>query len=115
MLKKKKYAKNQLDDQGPDWGDLKPVENEPVPVLKKTEKVIQQDLSSFKLNILTNIFIPKAAEFRRSRKEVSNGTTFSSEKNVLYKSRVSFYPFVQLFSLSISFFCPLYFVRTFYL
>jgi hypothetical protein len=40
MLKKKKYAKNQLDDQGPDWGDLKPVETEPVPVLKKTEKVI---------------------------------------------------------------------------
>ncbi len=40
MLKKKKYAKNQLDDQGPDWGDLKPVETEPAPVLKKTDKVI---------------------------------------------------------------------------
>ena len=40
MLKKKKYAKNQLDDQGPDWGDLKPVEGEPAPVLKKTDKVI---------------------------------------------------------------------------
>jgi hypothetical protein len=39
MLKKKKYAKNQLDDQGPDWGDLKPVEVEPAPVLKKTDKV----------------------------------------------------------------------------
>ena len=39
MLKKKKYAKNQLDDQGPDWGDLKPVEGEVPPVLKKTEKV----------------------------------------------------------------------------
>jgi hypothetical protein len=45
MLKKKKYAKNQLDDQGPDWGDLKPVETEPVPVLKKTEKVIQKNRS----------------------------------------------------------------------
>lgn len=39
MLKKKKYAKNLLDDQGPDWGDLKPVEGEVQPVLKKTEKV----------------------------------------------------------------------------
>ena len=39
MLKKKKYAKNQLDDQGPDWGELKPFEVEQPPVLKKTEKV----------------------------------------------------------------------------
>jgi hypothetical protein len=39
MLKKKKYAKNQLDDQGPDWGELKPFEVEQPPALKKTEKV----------------------------------------------------------------------------
>jgi hypothetical protein len=42
MLKKKKYAKNQLDDQGPEWGELKNVEVEQPPVLKKTEKVRQQ-------------------------------------------------------------------------
>ena len=39
MLKKKKYAKWAQDEQDPDWGDLKHVEEEVKPVLKKVEKV----------------------------------------------------------------------------
>ena len=62
MLKKKKYAKNQLDDQGPDWGDLKPVEGEVPPVLKKTEKVSMTQ-HIFEHTTITILFIP--ADFRR--------------------------------------------------
>ena len=65
MLKKKKYAKNQLDDQGPDWGDLKPVEGEAPPVLKKTEKVsMTQHIIAH--TTITILFIP--TDFRRKEK-----------------------------------------------
>lgn len=39
MLKKRKYAKWGKDNQDPDWGTLKEVEEPPKPQLKKVEKV----------------------------------------------------------------------------
>ncbi len=39
LLKKKKYAKFGADDEAPDWGDLKHVEEEEPVTLKKVEKV----------------------------------------------------------------------------
>ncbi len=39
MLKKKNYGKWDNEDEDPDWGALKHVEEEPKPVLKKVEKV----------------------------------------------------------------------------
>ena len=66
MLKKKKYAKNQLDDQGPDWGDLKPVEGEVPPVLKKTEKVSMTQ-HIFLHTTMTILFIPTGLRSKEKR------------------------------------------------
>ena len=47
MLKKKKYAKWDNDDEAPDWGDLKKREQEDAVQLKKVEKVRLQYVKSY--------------------------------------------------------------------
>ena len=43
MLKKKKYAKWDTEEEDPDWGALKHVEEEEQPQLKKVEKVRKEN------------------------------------------------------------------------
>jgi hypothetical protein len=69
MLKKKNYGKWDNDDQDPDWGDLKHVEEEAMPVLKKVEKVSRKKnnlvMALFRgYTFLSNIKMP-----RRVRRE----------------------------------------------
>ena len=47
MLKKKKYAKHMVEDQDPDWGNLKHVEKEepePEPVVKEVMYILNGDI-----------------------------------------------------------------------
>jgi hypothetical protein len=52
MLKKKKYAKWAADDEQPDWGDLKEVEQKPAPALKKVEKVRHTRMQCFTIGLI---------------------------------------------------------------
>ena len=85
MLKKKKYAKNQLDDQGPDWGDLKPVEGEVPPVLKKTEKVsMTQHIFCSHHN--DNTFHSNRFQKKRTKSRKSSALFFPGFLVMLYKN-----------------------------